>query len=102
MMITNQVIGWLTVMDKVALLDWLLEADDNRVRYNTLVNILDKPGDSTEVLEVRRAMRRRTRIGGGRRIRPPAPSTHPSPRRGKSKWVSYRVLRVLKLAGKRE
>jgi hypothetical protein len=56
MMITNQVIGWITVMDKVALLDWLLEADDNRVRYNTLVNILDKPGDSTEVLEARRAM----------------------------------------------
>ena len=43
-------------MDKVALLDWLLEADDNMVRYNTLVNILDKPGDSTEVLEARRAM----------------------------------------------
>ena len=44
------------MMDKVALLDWLLEADDNMVRYNTLVNILDEPGDSTEVLEARRAM----------------------------------------------
>jgi hypothetical protein len=43
-------------MDKAALLDWLLEVNDSMVRYNTLVNILDKPGDSTEVLEARRAM----------------------------------------------
>ncbi|OGD53346.1 hypothetical protein A3K81_04580 [Candidatus Bathyarchaeota archaeon RBG_13_60_20] len=42
--------------DKAVLLDWLLEADDSMVRYNTLVNVLDRPVDSTEVLEARRAM----------------------------------------------
>ncbi|HEX9915758.1 MAG TPA: hypothetical protein VGB32_12645 [Candidatus Bathyarchaeia archaeon] len=43
-------------MDRGLLLDWLLEADDPMVRYNTLVNILDKPVGSTEVSEARRAM----------------------------------------------
>ncbi|MFH2112510.1 MAG: hypothetical protein ABIJ47_14775 [Candidatus Bathyarchaeota archaeon] len=42
--------------DEAALLDWLLEADDPMVRYNTLVNILNKPVDSTEVSEASRAM----------------------------------------------
>jgi hypothetical protein len=43
-------------MDRAALLDWLLEADNPMVRYNTLVNILERPRDSREVLEARRAM----------------------------------------------
>ncbi len=38
------------------LVEWLLGEDNPMVRYNTLVNILDKPVDSTEVLEARRAM----------------------------------------------
>jgi len=43
-------------MDSAAILDWLLEPDDPMVRHNTLVNVLDRPADSTEVVEARRAM----------------------------------------------
>ena len=44
------------MINKAILLDWLLEADDPMVRYNTLVNILDKPVDSQEASEARREM----------------------------------------------
>lgn len=44
------------MIDKTTLLEWLLEPGNPMVRYNTLVNILDKPADSTEVLEARRSM----------------------------------------------
>jgi len=38
------------------LVDWLLGGDDPMVRYNTLVNIMDRPVDSPEASEALRAM----------------------------------------------
>jgi hypothetical protein len=44
------------VIDKKVLLDWLLEEENPMVKYNTLVNILDKPVGSPEASEALRDM----------------------------------------------